>query len=99
MVSNVNIPNTSLQIKNLPADAIVETNAVFERDAIRPVVAGEIPENVKTLIMPHVENHAYTLQAALTCDKELVVKAFFERSDRQKERIVKRKISDSLWMI
>lgn len=76
MVSNVNIPNTSLQIKNLPADAIVETNAVFERDAIRPVVAGEIPENVKTLIMPHVENHAYTLQAALTCDKELVVKAF-----------------------
>lgn len=76
MVSNVNIPNTSLQIKNLPADAIVETNAVFERDAIRPVVAGEIPENVKMLIMPHVENHAYTLQAALTCDKELVVKAF-----------------------
>lgn len=76
MVSNVNIPNTNLQIKNLPADAIVETNAVFERDAIRPVVAGEIPENVKTLIMPHVENHAYTLQAALTCDKELVVKAF-----------------------
>ena len=76
MVSNVNIPNTSLQIKNLPEDAIVETNAVFERDAIRPVVAGEIPENVKTLIMPHVENHAYTLQAALTCDKELVVKAF-----------------------
>ena len=76
MVSNVNIPNTNLQIKNLPADAIVETNAVLERDAIRPVVAGEIPENVKTLIMPHVENHAYTLQAALTCDKELVVKAF-----------------------
>ena len=35
MVSNVNIPNTNLQIKNLPADAIVETNAVFERDAIR----------------------------------------------------------------
>lgn len=76
MVSNVNIPNTGLQIPNLPSDAVVETNAVFERDAIRPVIAGAVPENVKALIMPHIENHEYTLQAALTCDKELVVKAF-----------------------
>lgn len=76
MVSNVNIPNTSLQIKNLPQEAVVETNAVFERDAIRPIVAREIPEKVRELILPHVENHEYTLQAALTCDKELVVKAF-----------------------
>lgn len=76
MVSNVNIPNTHLQIENLPADAVVETNAVFEREAIRPVVAGSIPENVKALIMPHVENHERILKAALTCDKELVVEAF-----------------------
>ncbi len=76
VVSNVNIPNTSRQIANLPETAVVETNAVFERDAIRPVVAGSIPENVRSLIMPHVENHEYTLQAALTCDRELVVKAF-----------------------
>lgn len=76
VVSNVNIPNTSLQIPNLPAEAVVETNAVFERDAIRPIVAGTIPDNVKALIMPHIENHQYTLEAALTCDKELVVKAF-----------------------
>lgn len=76
VVSNVNIPNTALQIPNLPASAVVETNAVFERDAIRPVAAGKIPENVKALIMPHVENHETTLKAALTCDKELVVQAF-----------------------
>lgn len=76
VVSNVNIPNTALQIPNLPASAVVETNAVFERDAIRPVAAGKIPENVRTLIMPHVENHETTLKAALTCDKELVVQAF-----------------------
>ena len=76
MVSNVNIPNTNLQIPNLPADAVVETNAVFERDSIRPLVAGNVPENVKALLMPHIENHEYTLKAALTCDKELVVKAF-----------------------
>ena len=76
VVSNVNIPNTALQIPNLPASAVVETNAVFERDAIRPVVAGKIPEKVRALMMPHVENHETTLKAALTCDKELVVQAF-----------------------
>lgn len=76
MVSNVNIPNTNRQIPNLPADAVVETNAVFERDAIRPLIAGNLPENVKALIMPHIENHESTLEAALTCNKKLVVKAF-----------------------
>jgi alpha-galactosidase len=76
MVSNVNIPNTNLQITNLPADAVVETNAVFDRDSIRPIVAGSIPEEVRALIMPHVEIHEMTLEAALSCDKELVVKAF-----------------------
>lgn len=76
VVSNVNIPNTSLQIPNLPKDAVVETNAVFERDAIRPISAGALPEQILKLAVPHVENHEYTLQAALTCDRELVVKAF-----------------------
>ncbi|MFA9375845.1 MAG: alpha-glucosidase/alpha-galactosidase [Lachnotalea sp.] len=76
MVSNVNIPNTNLQISNLPKDAIVETNAVFEYNAIRPIVAGAVPEKVKALIMPHIENHEYTLEAALTGNKELVIKAF-----------------------
>lgn len=76
IVSNVNIPNTARQIPNLPEDAVVETNAVFERNAIRPIVAGEIPEQVRALILPHVENHETTLKAALTCEKELVVKAF-----------------------
>lgn len=51
----------------------METNAVFERNAIRPVLAGEIPENVLKLVMPHVENHECILKAALTCDKEMVL--------------------------
>ena len=69
--SNVNIPNTGKQITNLPADAVVETNAIFERDAIRPVL-----ENVKELIMPHVENHERALKAAMTKDKALLTEAF-----------------------
>ena len=76
VISNVNIPNRVLQIPNLPSEAVVETNAVFERDSIRPVAAGKLPENVRELIMPHVQNHELTLKAALTYDKELVVQAF-----------------------
>lgn len=76
VVSNVNIPNTGLQIPNLPATAVVETNAVFSRDSIKPLIAGEIPADVLALITPHVENHELVLQAALTCDKEPVYQAF-----------------------
>jgi alpha-galactosidase len=75
-VSNVNIPNTNLQIPNLPKDAIVETNAVFERNSIKPIVAGSIPENILELIKPHVDNHERILNAALTYDRNLVYEAF-----------------------
>ena len=75
-ISNVNIPNTALQIANLPADAVVETNAVFSLDGIQPIVAGAIPEQVKALITPHVENHERILKAALTYDRSLVCEAF-----------------------
>ena len=76
VVSNVNIPNSALQISNLPADALVETNALFDRDSIHPVAAGALPANVKDLIMPHIKNHDRILKAALTCDESLVAEAF-----------------------
>lgn len=76
IISNVNIPNSFLQIPNLPADAVVETNAVFSLNSIRPIVAGNLPENILGLIKPHVENHERILKAALTCDRSLVYEAF-----------------------
>ena len=76
IISNVNIPNSALQIPNLPADTVVETNAVFSRDSIRPVMAGALPEGVLGLMQPHVENQERILKAALTCDRELIYKAF-----------------------
>jgi alpha-galactosidase len=78
VVSNVNIPNTGLQIANLPKEAVVETNAIFERDAIRPIYAGYIPDNVLSLVMPHIKNHERPLKAAETCDRKLVKEAFKE---------------------
>ncbi|MBE5960469.1 MAG: alpha-glucosidase/alpha-galactosidase [Lachnospiraceae bacterium] len=76
VISNVNIPNTYKQIPNLSERAVVETNAVFSRDHIHPLIAGEIPDDVLALIKPHVENHETILKAALTCDFELAKKAF-----------------------
>jgi len=75
MVSNVNVPNIG-QIPNLPKGAIVETNAVFEKDHIAPVAAGELPEVLYKMIKPHVENQEYIYKAAVNCDKELAFKAF-----------------------
>ena len=54
MVSNVNIPNTDGQISNLPVDEVVETNAIFDRNSIRPIMAGSLPQPVLDLIMPHM---------------------------------------------
>lgn len=74
-VSNVNIPNIG-QLSNLPIGSIVETNALFERDYIAPLIVGAVPENVKTLLTPHIQNQEYILNAALTCDRTLAFKAF-----------------------
>lgn len=76
IVSNVNIPNIGKQIPNLPEEAIVETNAVFSRDSIKPIVAGELTPEILELIKPHVENHEDILNAAMTYDFNLALKAF-----------------------
>ena len=99
LVSNVNIPNFALQIPNLPAHTVVETNALFERDAVRPVFAGAMPEQVRELVQPHVENQDRTLKAALTCDRELVYEAFLSDplvKGRAKEDEVKQLVDDMI---
>ena len=64
VVSNVNLPNTRRQIANLPEDAVVETNAVFDRNSVLPVCAGSLSKDILTLIMPHCENQRDVYTAA-----------------------------------
>lgn len=77
-ITNVNIPNFGHQIPNLPEDAVVETNALFERDAVRPLYAGPLNENVKELVMPHINNHERIMRVVLGGNKDvdLVCEAF-----------------------
>ncbi|MDR2532711.1 MAG: alpha-glucosidase/alpha-galactosidase [Oscillospiraceae bacterium] len=76
VISNVNLPNTNGQIGNFPADTIVETNAVFSRDDVRPLYAGNVPEKLLGLMQRHIENQAMTLNAALEFDREKVYRIF-----------------------
>ncbi len=49
MITNVNLPNRG-QIPNLPLGVIVETNATFRTNEVAPVLAGEIPVEIYSLI-------------------------------------------------
>ena len=76
VISNVNIPNAAGQIANLPREAVVETNAVFARDSIRPIMAGKLPPQIYELVNPHVQNHERILNAVLRRDRMPVYEAF-----------------------
>jgi len=76
MLSNVNLPNYGGQISNLPRETIVETNAVFSSNDVRPVFAGALSDHVYKLIKPHAENQSIILDAALNCDRNSLYEAF-----------------------
>lgn len=74
-VTNVNVPNKG-QIPNLPYDAVVETNAHFTTDGVRPVFAGNIPDNVRALMAQTVLNQETIVEAGLTRNLDLAFSAF-----------------------
>jgi alpha-galactosidase len=76
MITNVNFPNRG-QIANLPSEIVVETNALFSRDLVRPLAAGRLPEGVHALISRHAANQEMIVEAALTEDKDLAFQAVF----------------------
>ncbi|HCW53552.1 MAG TPA: alpha-glucosidase/alpha-galactosidase [Clostridium sp.] len=75
LVTNVNLPNRG-QISNLPLGAVVETNALFRKDFVSPVIAGPIPSNINSMVMRHVNNVETVLKAGLNKDKNLALTAF-----------------------
>ena len=75
MITNVNLPNRG-QIPNLPADAVVETNASFRTDSVKPVTAGNIPENLLPLMAHIVNEQELVVEAAYKKDLNLAFEAF-----------------------
>ncbi len=76
MMTNCNRPNVG-QIPNLPAEAVVESNAYFSTDSVRPLTAGLLSPGVLNLVEPHVRNQELIVEAALRRDKDLAFQAFF----------------------
>lgn len=75
VITNVNLPNRG-QMSDMPSNAVVETNALFTRDRVQPVLAGAFPPDVQQLAIRHVWNQETILKAALTKDRELAFRAF-----------------------
>ena len=71
----MNIPNNG-QISNLPLGAIVETNALFTSNTVKPICAGSLPDAVHSLVNRHVLNQENLVKAVLTKDKELAFYTF-----------------------
>jgi alpha-galactosidase len=76
IVTNVNVENRG-QVANLPLHAVVETNARFSRDEVRPLSAGALPPGLQSLIARHVSNQEMIVEAALTRDADLAFQAVF----------------------
>lgn len=75
IVTNVNTINRG-QMPDAPLGSVVETNAIFSKDSLRPVLAGTMPIPVRNLVLRHIYNQETILQAALTKDKDLAFQAF-----------------------
>ena len=75
LTTNVNLPNVG-QIPNLPLGAVVETNAVFTADSVRPVFAGPVPQGVYALVARNVDNQLLVAEAAKTKKLAPAFKAF-----------------------
>ena len=70
----INLPNQG-QIANLPADVVVETFGVIDANGARGLLAGELPEGVRSIVSRHVSNQELIVEAALIGDKQLALQA------------------------
>jgi len=74
IVTNVNLPNKGqLEASH---EIVVETNALFSKDSVRPVMAGALPDRVALLMGRHMQNQEMILKAALERDTQLAFSAF-----------------------
>lgn len=73
--TNVNLPNVG-QIEGLPRDAVVETNACFRLDSVKPEFSGKLPAGVEAMVARVVAEQEMIVEAALTRDKHIAFQAF-----------------------
>ena len=75
LITNVNIPNVG-QIPNLPLGAVVETNAIFRTNELKPVLAGNIPNSIYPLVSKICGEQEALAEAIKNRDIEAIFSAF-----------------------
>lgn len=70
-VSNVNFPNIG-QIASFPLGAIVETNALFTHDTVKPIMTKPLPLPVQNLVLTNLHNQENLYQAIKERDLEKI---------------------------
>lgn len=74
-VSNVNLPNEG-QVQGLPKGSIVESNAYFCNDSVRPIMAKPLKPAVLSLVSRCSNNIDVLYEGIKARDKKLVFQAF-----------------------
>ncbi|MCL2498967.1 MAG: alpha-glucosidase/alpha-galactosidase [Defluviitaleaceae bacterium] len=77
MITNANIPNVG-QAEGLPDGVIVETNAVFGRDSVRPVWAGRLPARAHLLVEKQARQQENLMRACMDKNIDLAFAVFLE---------------------
>ncbi len=75
LITNVNLPNMG-QIPNLPIGAVVETNACFRADSVKPILEDNLPVKVYPLISRIVASQELVVEAVCKRDLDMAFTAF-----------------------
>ncbi|MBI9049181.1 MAG: hypothetical protein JEZ00_07170 [Anaerolineaceae bacterium] len=76
LITNVNMENKG-QISNMKLGAVVETNAHFSHQSVRPINAGALPDGIAALINQHSTNQEMIIEAVVTKNVNLAFQAFY----------------------
>ncbi|MCP4756875.1 MAG: alpha-galactosidase [Proteobacteria bacterium] len=74
METNINLPNTG-QMPGAPPNAVVETNAQLQHNAVRPIVSSPLPPAALELQRRVIANQELLLQAVLSRDTDMAFAA------------------------
>jgi alpha-galactosidase len=75
--TNVNVPNGG-QAPDLPTGAVVETNALVTGGAVTPLVADELPADVRSLVSRHVSIQERLVAASRDGNVDAAFRAFLD---------------------
>lgn len=74
-ITNVNMPNI-IQMDAIEHGRVVETNALFTTNEVRPLYAGRLPDPVHSMVQAHTARQEMIVKAAIERDAELAFLAF-----------------------